>query len=115
MSAPITPSRKPTETKTEVRPETKTPDPHQDPVAYLLSKGWKCDGDPATGRERWFDPTLPDKPQDLRDALALPPRKLDNGRVVQEFQTVHIQGAWPISRQAALAVQALRDREAKKE
>lgn len=33
--------------------------PHTDPVAYLLGKGWRCLGNPEWSSSLWLDPTQP--------------------------------------------------------
>ena len=33
--------------------------PHTDPVEFLLSKGWKCLGNPAWESSLWLDPEQP--------------------------------------------------------
>lgn len=43
----------------EPRPKAAEPASHGDDGAYLLSKGWKCLGNPASDNAIWLDPSKP--------------------------------------------------------
>jgi hypothetical protein len=51
-------SEKKRETSERITPASAV-SPHADPVEYLLSKGWKCLGNPQWESSQWLDPEQP--------------------------------------------------------
>jgi hypothetical protein len=92
------------------RPRRKAaaPPPDSD-AAYLLSKGWRPESDPAAGPTRWFCPLAP--AADAYDRVRVGERKLPGGRREPVYQTWITPAAWPLTEAEAVALQRGRDAE----
>ncbi len=92
-------------------PKGQAADPYEQPVQYLLSRGWRPDGEARRPQTRWLDPTKPVEATEHR--VKIGQKKLPGGKVEDVFQLVHTPAAWPMSRDEALAEQLRRDEAAK--
>jgi hypothetical protein len=84
------------------------PPPSAD-VAYLLSKGWRPESDPAAGPTRWYDPEQP-AAEEYKQVEA-GARRLPTGKLVTVYRTVVTPAAWPLPEAYAAGVQRQRDAE----
>jgi hypothetical protein len=93
-------------------PEAKVFDPYNDPVNYLISKGWECQEgqDPRNPKSLWYDPTKPRK-DEWSETLAYE-RDLPDGGKKQVMQPCVTPAGWPQIRDAAVSIQMNRDRNA---
>jgi len=100
---------------TDVKPQapiqrTERIDPEANPVAYLLAKGWKPEGDPKAKTTTWLDPT---KPQEVKSEMqVVAHRQLPNGTTTEVKQLVVTHPSWPYSRESAVSLQQDRDAKA---
>lgn len=83
-------------------------DPWDSPGEYLLSKGWKPQGDPRRHWTKWLDPTKPEK-ETYSKRLALTRVDPRTKKVEEIYQTVVTPAAWPLSRNEAVLIQIERD------
>jgi hypothetical protein len=93
---------------TKTRKKAAAPPPDSD-AAYLLSRGWRPESDPAAGPTRWYDPEQPEAEQYRQVEVGA--RRLATGKLVTVYQTECTPAAWPLSEAYAAACQRERDAE----
>jgi hypothetical protein len=93
--------------------------PHEHPIPYLRSRGWRCSGNPHAPGARWYDPTRPLKDTETKEDFKVmgvevdpddPEKKKLKPIVVRTIKRVVVHpGAQPMSMVEALDLQLDRE------